>query len=145
MSDQPILFVDTLYWVALLNGRDEHHARVLRWNEFILKTGRTLVTTEAVFWETLNSLCSPMLRVRAAQGYRRCHDDPHVEIVGFASDLTAGALHLYADRPDKDWSMTDCLSFVVMEQRGIHEALTTDHHFEQAGFGALLRKEPPAV
>ena len=53
------------------------------------------------------------------------------------------ALKLHADRPDKFWSLTDCITFTVMQQRRITRALAYDHHFEQAGFEALLRRDPP--
>lgn len=49
------------------------------------------------------------------------------------------ALTLYAGRLDKGWSLTDCASMAIMTRRGITEALTSDHHFEQAGFKVLLK------
>jgi len=61
------------------------------------------------------------------------------EIVGPGGDIWRRGIDLYSRRPDKDWSLTDCISFVVMADRGISEALTGDHHFEQAGFVALLK------
>ena len=66
-------------------------------------------------------------------------DDNHVTIVPPDDALFHRGVEFYAQRPDKDWSLTDCISFVVMEERGIREALTGDHHFEQAGFAALLK------
>jgi len=65
--------------------------------------------------------------------------DPHVEIVPLSEQLYAQASQLYRQRPDKEWALTDCVSFVVMEDRGINEAFTTDEHFPQAGFQALMR------
>ncbi len=53
--------------------------------------------------------------------------------------LLEQGLALYTRRSDKDWSLTDCISFVVMKAEGIEEALTGDHHFEQGGFVALLK------
>ena len=64
-------------------------------------------------------------------------------VVPHTEELTAGALRLFTDRSDKDWSLTDCLSFIVMERKGIREALTADNHFEQAGFHVILRDTPP--
>ena len=66
-------------------------------------------------------------------------DDPYTEVVPETTDLFKEGLKLYSSRPDKGWSLTDCLSFVVMKERGILDALTSDHHFNQAGFHALLR------
>ena len=79
----------------------------------------------------------------AALGYERVRLDPQIEIVPFREDLRASALRLFADRSDKDWSLTDCLSFVIMGTRGIQKALTADHHFEQAGFSPVLSDAPP--
>ena len=50
-------------------------------------------------------------------------------------------LNLYEQRLDKDWGLTDCISFVVMQREQIQEAFTSDKHFEQAGFIRLLHKE----
>ena len=66
-----------------------------------------------------------------------------IEVVPHSEELTAGALRLFADRSDKDWSLTDCLSFVVMRRRNLHQALTADHHFAQAGFRPVLSEAPP--
>ncbi len=79
----------------------------------------------------------------AAIGYERVRLDPQIEVVPFSEELSAGALPLFADRSDKEWSLTDCLSFIIMSSRNIEEALTIDHHFEQAGFRAILSDTPP--
>ena len=67
--------------------------------------------------------------------------DPKVDIVPLSEALYARALQLYRERPDKEWGLTDCVSFLVMQDRGLIESLTTDEHFQQAGFRALLREE----
>ncbi len=66
--------------------------------------------------------------------------DLAVEVVPPTHEQFQRALDRYEMRPDKDWSLTDCLSFLLMEERGIADALTADHHFEQAGFRALMRE-----
>jgi hypothetical protein len=104
-----------------------------------------LVTTEAVLWEWMNALSDASTRRVVAEGYRRCQDDPGIEIVPFSRERNDAAVRLYEARSDKTWSLTDCLSFVVMEQRMLAEALTTDRHFEQAGLRALMLAEPPMV
>ncbi len=142
MTASAPLFVDTSFWIALLNRRDEHHARALRWKTFVAATRTPLVTSEAVLWEWLNASGSPLLRARAAQGYRRCHDDDKITVVGFDGDLARQAVALYEQRADKEWSLTDCFSFIVMNQHGLHGALATDHHFKQAGFEPLLLQDP---
>ena len=102
------------------------------------------MTTEAILWEWLNALADTSTRSVAAEGYRRAHADSLVEVVSFGPDLASAAVGLYRGRTDKDWSLTDCLSFVVMQRRGISEALTTDRHFEQAGLKARMLSAPGA-
>jgi predicted nucleic acid-binding protein len=111
-------------------------------NAIMVRSGSRIVTTEAVLWEWLNALADTTTRATAAEGYRRTHADMGVEVVPFDPDLDVAAVNMFRSRSDKDWSLTDCLSFVVMERRRLTEALTTDHHFEQAGMKALMRSLP---
>lgn len=134
-------FIDTSYWIALALERDAYHDSALAWETVVAVQPDLLVTTEAVLWETLNSLSSIVQRSLAAELYRRVHDDPAITVVEFKLELCDQAVRLYADRSDKTWSIVDCLSFVVMQDRGIRQALTSDHHFEQAGFEVLLRRQ----
>ena len=137
-------FADTSFWIALSSRRDQYHSRAVEWHEFVMRTGSKIVTTEAILWEWLNALADASSRAIAAEGYRRAHADSRVEVVPFEPELSAAAVSLYGSRTDKDWSLTDCLSFVVMQRRGIAEALTTDHHFEQAGLKAVMLSLPDA-
>ena len=82
-------------------------------------------------------------RNSAAIGFERISRDPRIEVVPQSAEYSADAIRLFAARSDKDWSLTDCLSFVVMERKRIREALTADNHFEQAGFQAILTGTPP--
>jgi predicted nucleic acid-binding protein len=109
----------------------------------VIRTKISIVTTEAVLWEWLNGLWDASTRGVAAEGYRRAHADARIEVVTFQPELIDSALQLYRKRPDKDWSLTDCLSFVVMERRHLTEALTTDIHFEQAGLKVMMLAQPP--
>jgi predicted nucleic acid-binding protein len=139
------LFADTAFWIGLLNRRDQHHRQALAWNQYLVANSISIVTTEAVLWEWLNGCSSPSIRQRAAQGYRRCRDDSQLDVVEFYADLNESAVRLFERRDDKEWSLTDCLSFVVMEDRQLTDALTTDYHFEQAGFRTLLLSTPPST
>jgi len=65
-------------------------------------------------------------------------NDPAFRVVRATTELIERGKELYRRRPDKEWPLTDCISFVVMQDEGLTEALTGDHHFEQAGFKALL-------
>jgi predicted nucleic acid-binding protein len=84
-------------------------------------------------------------RRATADGYCRCHQDPQIEVVPFDADAIATAVRFYEARGDKDWSLTGCLSFQVIERRRVPRALTTDRHFQQAGFEALLLGTPPGT
>jgi predicted nucleic acid-binding protein len=75
---------------------------------------------------------------------RHIRSDPRTTVVPVSSELLQHGIDLFTRRPDKTWSLTDCISFVAMSQRGLTDALTADHHFLQAGFRALLL-EPPAA
>jgi predicted nucleic acid-binding protein len=80
----------------------------------------------------------------AAAGYRQCHQELKITVVPFEHTLTQPAVSQYEKRRDKSWSLTDCLSFVVMQEMKIGAALTADHHFQQAGLRALLLEDPPS-
>ena len=134
------VFADACYWIALLNPNDQLHdmAQGVSQN---LPPCRT-VTTEMVLVELLNALSGygATMRVKAAQVVKRLATDPNVEVVPQTSRLFQVATHRYASRKDKEWGLTDCASFLVMEEKDLSEALTNDHHFEQAGFTALIKK-----
>ena len=139
MSD---VFADTGYWVAILDSRDRLHERARTITEAL--GTRRLVTTHMVLAEVLNLMRSPHDegRERAWQLAQRLEDDPIVEIVPQTGAQFRAAVERYAARPDQRWSLTDCASFLLMEERGIGEALAYDRDFEQAGFAALLRGGP---
>jgi hypothetical protein len=92
------------------------------------------------YWKS-NVLSKPRYRQAAVQLLTALEADPNVDIVPLSEALYARALQLYRERPDKEWGLTDCVSFLVMQDRGLIEALSTDEHFQQAGFRALLREE----
>ena len=135
-------FADTSYWMALSRKRDQYHRHAAAWNQFVIRTSSTIVTTEAVLWEWLNAFSDASTLAVAAEGDRRAHADARIEVVPFQSELIDSAVQVYRTRPDKSWSLTDCLSFVVMERRQLTEALTTDRHFEQAGMKAMMLRQP---
>ncbi len=98
------------------------------------------MTTRAVLLEIGNALSKRRHRASAVQLLASLEADPSVEVVSLSPELYANAFTLFRERPDKEWGLIDCASFLVMEARGITEALTGDEHFEQAGFRALLRE-----
>lgn len=130
------VFADASYYVALLSPRDQHHADAVRISG---QLRHPIVVTELVLVEVSNALASTESRGHAAALWKHLQQDPSVTVVPTTTTLIAQGLDLYARRPDKEWSLTDCVSFVVMQQQGLSQALTADHHFEQAGFTPLLR------
>ncbi len=133
------VFADTGYWLALLNARDALHKKAVTLSGQLSSV--QLVTTEMVFAELLNSLSGGNSRERravvsAVQGFGRSDS---VVVVPQTSEQFTQALERYKQSADKNWSLTDCASFQIMEAEHITAALTHDHHFVQAGFDALLR------
>lgn len=132
-----VVFADTGYWQAMLSPRDRLHARAV---EVSRSLGRVRqVTTEMVLAELLAALSGVKTRSLATALVRTLRDNPNVEVVPQTSLQFRQAFDRYKAAPDKAWSLTDCASFDLMTARGIREALAHDHHFEQAGFVALLR------
>ncbi len=133
------LFVDAAYFVAMINPQDDLHNRAISISRSL--DDCLFVTTEMILTEVLNFFAergSTPRRV-AANLVQRLRQDQNTRVVPQTSAQFDEALQLYGDRQDKEWSHTDCASFLVMEQAGIEEALTYDRHFEQAGFKALMR------
>jgi uncharacterized protein len=133
-------FLDTGYLIALSRKEDALHERAVAW-------GRVLPgpfsTTEYVLCEFVNAMSAPEDRPAAHLLLDRLRTHPRIDIVWATPDSFQAGLDLHRNRADKRWSLTDCISFSVMTQRGVRDALTHDHHFEQAGFRALLRHDAP--
>jgi predicted nucleic acid-binding protein len=130
-----VVFADTFYFVALLNPRDQHHTRAVEASRTL---NDRLVTTHWVLVELADAFSSIPLRTHAAAFVVGLTANPAVEVVADPLVWYRAGLALYGNRSDKEWSLTDCISFAIMESRGIREALTGDHHFAQAGFVAIL-------
>jgi predicted nucleic acid-binding protein len=97
-----------------------------------------LMTTEFVLIEVANALCAPAFRAQTIALIDSLHTMPHFHIVSASTTLLADGWKLYCTRLDKEWNLTDCTSFIAMQQENISQAFTSDHHFEQAGFIKLL-------
>lgn len=134
------VFLDTSYAIALSSSSDLFHQCTLQLAEQIEQGSTRLVTTRAVILEIGNALSRQRYRSAAIRLLDALEVDPTVEIIPLSEQLYAQSLRLYRDRPDKDWGLTDCISFIVMQERGITEALIADEHFQQAGFRALMRE-----
>ncbi|HQU43116.1 MAG: hypothetical protein B7Z73_04515 [Planctomycetia bacterium 21-64-5] len=131
-------FADSYFYLALADPRDSGYVRA----QVLSRTWNgAIVTTQWVLMEVGDALCAPRDRPRFLALLGLLAADPNVSIVPAEPSWFERGLDLYRRRPDKEWSLTDCNSFVVMEDEGLREALTADVHFEQAGFIALLRDE----
>jgi uncharacterized protein len=129
------VFADTAYFIGLLNPLDVAHDLAVEYSNLVDR----IVTTEWVLLELADGLSDSLNRVHFGTIREGLLARPLVEVIPLGMDLHQRAINLYISRPDKEWSLTDCVSFIVMTDRKLLEALTTDHHFMQAGFKALLK------
>jgi len=131
------LFLDTVFIQALLNKGDQYHSQA---REFLprVRAAAAVFVTEAVLLEVGNALGS-VNRSGAVQFIEQCYNTANLQVVTVDTLLLTRALQLYSERPDKTWGLTDCISFVVMREQNLTDAVTADVHFVQAGFRALLR------
>ncbi|MFN6513129.1 MAG: type II toxin-antitoxin system VapC family toxin [Nostoc sp. CreGUA01] len=136
MSDER-LFLDTVFIQALLNKRDQYHHQAKAFLPRV-RAAMAVWVTEAVLVEVGNALAA-VNRPGGVQFIQQCYNTSNLQVVTVDTPLLMRALQLYNERPDKTWGLTDCISFVVMWEHGLMDAVTTDLHFVQAGFRALLR------
>lgn len=134
-----MILIDTGYLVAMLRPTDELHRRALAWSQVLRDR---FMVTEQVLWETVNQLSAPPERPTVHRMLAEVQADAGCQIVHASPKLLDAGIRLHRERADKAWSLTDCISFHVMREHGITRALAHDHHYEQAGFEALLRREP---
>ena len=128
-------FVDTYALIAWLNPRDNAHGTV---STFLRSHRARLVTTEWVLLEVADALAKGKTRCLVTKFLRTVRDDPMFEVVDYESRVYQAGFDLFASHHDKEWSLTDCISFVVMKERTLSDALTADKHFIQAGYRAVF-------
>jgi len=133
-----LTFVDASGWIALVNVNDTLHQQAVRLFEQRLNEGRGFVTSSVVLLEVGNWLSPVPLRRLASDLIERVEHSSRIQVVELTPELYRKGWQLYRERPDKDWGVIDCISFAIMQERNIVEALTADRHFQQAGFVALL-------
>jgi predicted nucleic acid-binding protein len=132
-------FVDTGGWAAWINPRDVHHQKAVELINEVWQAEGRLVTTNLVLIE----LSALMIRMKIAKStqvdlIQEVYLDPSIEVTFIDAVREASAWTLWKSRLDKDWTMVDCSSFILMEEYQLVDALTPDHHFQQAGFNRLL-------
>jgi predicted nucleic acid-binding protein len=130
------LFADTVYWIALTNSFDQYHAKAVEVSSALGNC--RLFTTEAVLTEFLNALADkgPLIRAAAVEMVEAIMNNSQVTVIPQSRRTFNRSLAFYKSRPDKGYSLTDCGSMLLMRERYLSEALTTDRHFEQEGFVA---------
>ena len=133
------VFADTFYWLALLNPGDDWHQEAIRYAH--QNPDLSIVTTDGVLDEVLNyaSTRGTFVRQKALRLCTRIVREPKMRIVAYSPELRQQGFLLYGQRPDKAYSVTDCISMVVMQQMNIHKVLTYDKHFAQEGFVIIFQ------
>lgn len=129
------VFADTFFFLAILNPKDAAHQSSIAASR---ATCGRWITTAWVLTEVADAMALPGNRTVYLKFLRTLEANRNVTIAPPTESLYRRGLEFYAERPDKEWSLTDCISFVVMQENAITDALTGDHHFSQAGFVALL-------
>jgi predicted nucleic acid-binding protein len=135
------IFLDTSFAIASLAAgialsaiTDQNHTRAVELAEQIESQNSYLVTTQAILLEIGNALSKQRYRTAAIQLLESLESDPNVEIVPLTNELYNAAFQLFRSRQDKEWGLVDCISCIVMQNRGITDVLTADEHFNQMGF-----------
>lgn len=135
---QRIVLLDTSFIVALENRRDPHHERAKTLDRQLFREGGVVLLHWGLLLEIADGYARVSRRNKGCELVARLCQEDRYRIAPLSASLMKQGLELYHARPDKDWGLTDCLSFVLMRQEGITESLTADIHFQQAGFKALL-------
>jgi predicted nucleic acid-binding protein len=144
MNSGPCVFLDSSGLLALLNRRDALHDHALRVRDELVSQQAHLVTTDWVLSEFLGAAARLESRVYAARWIVQLQQSRLTTIVEASRQGWLEAFALYRTRPDKAWSLVDCASMLLCRNRTIRQVFTHDHHFEQAGFRALLRQTATA-
>lgn len=132
-----IFFLDTGYVIALEAEDDQYHREAWQHWKDLIKQSPEFVTTSYVFDEVVTFFNSRGRHAKAVEVGRRLLASPRVRLIQVDLHLFEAGWKYLQGRPDKKFSLTDCISFVVMEREGLHDALCFDGHFEQAGFRRL--------
>lgn len=140
VSRDPV-FVDTAYVFALINSRDQWHTKARKWESILTEQRRPLLASEFVLLEIADGLSAIRFRDHAVRVVDTLRASDHVKVVPATTELFEAGLERYRDRPDKEWGLTDCTSFLFMEDHRVEDVLTTDRRFQQAGFRVVLFDE----
>ncbi len=134
------VFMDTAGFLALWDAADEHHARALRLQGELVRKGRRFLTTDYIIDETVTLLLMRHSHAAAADFLQTVTASESLHLHWVTPDRFHAAAAFFARHDDKEWSFTDCVSFELMHELNVRDCFTTDQHFRQAGFNALLEK-----
>jgi len=135
-----VILIDSGFLIGLIDRKDELHDRAIAWAKHL--RNEALLASDLVLVEAYNFFVAPTNRGFADQALTRFFTHPDVQLLTTQTSHLDAGRQLFRTRQDKAWSLTDCVSFAIMGELGMTSALAFDHHFEQAGFDALLRREP---
>jgi len=133
------IFVDTVAWLALANKNDTLHHETIKLNQDLLSRGVHYITTDYVLTEVANSLARPPQRKAIIRFIEAIFSSKRVTILMITQERFFRAWQLYKSRRDKEWGLTDCTSFIIMEEQRLRDAFTADRHYQQAGYICLLK------
>jgi predicted nucleic acid-binding protein len=142
MSQPTEVFIDTSFFIALLNSSDADHKQAIVLQKWLSENNVRKISSEYVLLELGDGLSRLRFRHLVGQLFKLVYSDHSFEVVPSSSQLFSKALTLFNQRLDKEWGLTDCSSFVIMQEMNLTHALTADQHFRQAGFQALLLEAP---
>ena len=131
------VFIDTSFVIAMFTPEDKYHQKALATSHDLFQYQQIWIT-DAVLYEIGNSF-SKSKKTPVAEFIRDCYKTEQIHVEKTSTELFIKALERYDTFTDKEWSLTDCLSFEVMDENDIVLAYSSDHHFEQAGFQYALR------
>jgi predicted nucleic acid-binding protein len=133
-----IIFADSFYWIALLSPKDTWHSRVIKWSQS--NSEQSLVITDGIIDEIFAhfSKQGDIMRGKVIELYQNILDDPSIQLISYNQELRQAGIELYKKRLDKGYSLTDCISMIIMKKINISEVLTNDKHFSQEGFTIIF-------
>jgi len=135
------LFIDTSGWANLIDVSQPFHPLAVQIYQSARTQKHKIITTSYIITELVALLSSPLHipRPKAIAFIQSLKTSPYIEVIHISQEIDLKAWELLTKRQDKEWSLVDCSSFIVMQERKITESLTSDHHFEQAGFIRFLK------
>ncbi|MCY7346132.1 MAG: PIN domain-containing protein [Pyrinomonadaceae bacterium] len=135
------LLFDTSFAVARASPKDQFYPKAKFWSDKIQAENISVVVTQAVILEIGNALSKLQFRQVGIGLLKSFEKSENIIVISMTNELYDKAFEIFRSRPDKEWGLVDCVSFVVMQERKITDALTADEHFTQAGFRALLTEK----